>query len=158
MADELRVNGNLYGWGSIVAKVDGERFYGIASINYGDKLERAKSYGMGRHHAPRGRTPGKYSTEPVAVKMEKKTAQEMRATLAKKSASGTSYGAVEFEIVVQFIEGTDVQTDVLERCTWAGDASKNEESPDPLYDEVELDCMLIRRNGLVLFDDSQGSP
>lgn len=158
MADEIRVNGSLYSWGSIILKVNGERFYGISSVNYGDKLERAKSYGMGRHHAPRGRSSGKYQTDPVTVKMEKKTAQELRATLAKLSPSGTSYGSVEFEIVVQFIEGTDVQTDVLERCTWSGDSSKNEESPDPLYDEAEFDCMLIRRNGLVLFDDSQGSP
>ena len=41
---------------------------------------------------------------------------------------------------------------------WTGNSSSDEESPDPLKEEIEIDAMLIRRNGLVLFDASQGSP
>lgn len=91
MSDEIRVNGNVHSWGSIILK-------------YGDARERAKVYGMGRHHAPRGRTRGKYTVEPVTLRGPKGTVQQLRALLAQQAPDGVSYGDVEFQIVVQYTE------------------------------------------------------
>lgn len=155
MADEQRINGNMKSWSSIVAKLDGERFYGIVSINYKDQLERVKGYGQGKHHGPRGRSAGKYSVDPVAVKMEKDTARALRNALAAKAADGRSFGTVEFEITVSYIENNVGHTDTIERCKWQSTSATNEESPDPLYEEVEFDAMLIRWDGKTLFDSSE---
>jgi hypothetical protein len=138
MSDSIRVNGNQVSYGSIICKVNGDRFYGFTAISYGDKRERTKAYGMGRHHAPRGRSAGKYSTDP---------------------RDGKSYGNVEFTIEVQFIEpGEDPMSVTLERCVIVSDSASHEESADPLKEELEIDCMLIRRNGKTLFDGTEGSP
>lgn len=163
MADQVRINGNAHSWGSIIAKVDGERFYGFTSVAYGDKRERVKGYGMGRHQAPRSRSRGKYSTDPVKLGGPKSTIHALREKLAALAADGTSYGDVEFLLVVQYVEagvsGGEVPMTVeIERCVITANSTSDEEGSDPLKDEVEIDCMLIRRNGLTLFDSSQGSP
>jgi hypothetical protein len=160
MADTIRVNGNQLSWGSIIVKIDGERIYGFTSISYADKRERVKAYGMGRHHAPRGRSRGKYTVEPVKLGGWKGSVQALRQALADRATDQTSYGDVEFEIVVQYVEPGDefpIQADI-ERCVWVGNSSSEEEGADPLKEEIEIDAMLIRRNGLTLFDASQGSP
>ncbi len=159
MADQIRVNGNMLSWGSIVVKVDNDRFYGFTSISFGDSRERVKAYGMGRHHAPRGRSRGKYNVDPVGLKGPTATMQALREALASRSSDGVSYGDVECEIVVQYIDsGDDPITVELERCVWSKNTTSNEEGPDPLSEEAEFDCMKIRRNGVVLFDESEGSP
>lgn len=155
MSDEIRVNGNLHSWGSIIVRINDERFYGFTAISYSDSRERVKGWGMGRHHAPRGRSRGKYQTEPVSLTGFKGSMQQVRKALAD-AGDGESYGDVEFQIVVQFVEDDDTEiTDELDRCVWTKNTSSNEEGPDPLTDEAEIDCMLIRRNGLTLFDNSE---
>lgn len=159
MADQIRVNGNALSWGSIIFKVEGDRYYGFTSIAYSDKRERVKGYGMGLHHAPRSRSRGKYTVENVKVGGPKSSFQILREALAARSSNGANYGDVEVQIVVQYIEADETEITVeLERCVWAGNSSSDEENPDPLKEEIEFDCMLIRRNGLVLFDSSEGSP
>jgi hypothetical protein len=153
MSDQILVNGNQISWGSIILKVRAERFYGFTGISFADKRERVKGYGQGRHHAPRGRSAGKYSIENVKLTGWKASVQQLRQELALQSLVPGSYGDVEFQIDVQYIEADEVPIQVLiERCVWAGNSSSDEESPDPLKEEIEIDCMLIRRNGLVLFD------
>ncbi len=157
MSDEIRVNGNLHSWGSIILRINDDRYYGFTSINYSDSRERVKGHGMGRHHAPRGRSRGKYTTEPVTLSGFKGSVQQVRQALAD-AGDGESYGDVEFQIVVQYVEDDDTPiTDELDRCVWVKNTANNEEGPDPLKDEIEIDCMLIRRNGLVLFDNSETS-
>lgn len=157
MADNIRVNNNQYGWASIVAKIDGDTYYGLTSISFADKRERVKAYGMGRHHAPRGRSPGKYSVDAVKVVGWKSSIQTLLADLAKKAPDGKSYGNVEFEIVVQYIESDETPISVvIERCVITSVSSANEESADPLKEELEIDAMLIRRNDLTLFDGTAG--
>lgn len=157
MSDAIRVNGNQLSWGSITVKCDAERFSGFVSIKYADKRERVKAYGMGRHHAPRGRSRGKYSTDPVTLSGWKASCQELRRQLAALSPNGESYGDVEFQIVVQYVEADETPITVeLERCVITGGTSSEDEGPDPLKEDMEIDCMLIRRNGLVLFDNSEG--
>ncbi len=159
MADEIRVNGNQHSWGSIVVRIDEDRYYGFTKIAFADSRERSKAYGMGRHHAPRGRSRGKYAVDPVSLTGWKGSVQQLREALAAKSADGNSYGDVPFQIVVQYIEGEDHAITVeLEDCVWTKNSSSDEEGPDPLADEIEIDCMRIRRNGKVLFDESEGSP
>lgn len=154
MSDQVRVNGNMLSYGSIKAKVDGDVFHGFSAIKYGDARERGKSYGMGRHQSPRGRGRGKYSTEPVVLTGPKSTMQELRAALAKRSPTGTSYGDVVFQLVVQYFETDDTPITVeIEDCVFTKNTSSEEEGPDPLSEDVELDCMRIRRNGMVLFDE-----
>jgi hypothetical protein len=160
MSDLIRVNGNQLSWGSIVLKLDQDVFTGFTGISFADKRERVKAYGMGRHHAPRGRSRGKYTVEAVKLTGWKKSIALFRKQLAARSPDSKSYGDVEFQIVVQYTEpGDDTELTVsIERCVWTGNSSSDEESPDPLKEEIEIDAMLIRRDGLVLFDALQGSP
>lgn len=159
MADQTRINGTQYSWSSIVFKLDGERFTGFTGISFGDKRERVKAYGMGRHHAPRGRSAGKYTVEPVKVTGWKSSVQALREALAKRAPDGVSYGNVEFQGLVQYIEADESEMTVeLDRLVWSSNTTSDEEAPDPLKEEFELDCMLIRRNGLSLFDGTEGQP
>ncbi len=159
MADQLRVNGNQVSWGSCVLKLDGEPFTGFTSISFADKRERVKAYGMGRHQAPRGRSRGKYTVEPVKLTGWKSSVKILRDALAAQSQDGRSYGDVEFEIVLTYSEADEPPILVqLERCVWTGNSSSDEEGADPLKEEIEIDCMLIRRDGNTLFDSSEGSP
>lgn len=159
MADELRVNGNQLSWGSITVKLDGERFVGFTSISFADKRERVKAYGMQRHHAPRGRSRGKYTIDPVKLVGWTSSVNALREALAKRANDGKSYGDVEFQIVVQYFESEEAPLTVeIDRCVWSSNSTSNEESPDPLKEEIEIDAMLIRRNGLTLYDASEGEP
>lgn len=156
MSDEIRVNGNQLSWGSIEVQLDGERYHGFTAIGFSDSRERVKAYGLGRHHAPRGRSAGKYSVEPVSLTGWKSSVQALRAALAERAPDGTSYGDVVFQVVVQYTEADETPITVeLEDCVWSKNTTSDEEGPDPLKEEIELDCMRIRRNGLVLFSEAQ---
>lgn len=157
MADAQRVNGFEVSWGDIYVKLGEDRYYGISEIAYGDKRTRSKSYGMGRSHAPRGRTAGKYEVDECTMKMLKKSTKELRAALAANAQDSKSYGSVSFQIVVQYA-GADgeVQTDTLHECTLSGDNNSHSEGPDPLYDNLTVDVMRIDRDGLTLYDQSEG--
>lgn len=159
MADLYRINGNVLSWASITCKIADERFWGFTDLSYGDKRERVKQYGMARHHAPRGRSHGKYSTEPVKLGGPKSTVHALRETLAQRSPDGISYGDVEFQIVAEYFETDDWPLIVvIEHCVIVGNTSSESESPDPLKEELEIDCMYIRRNEYVLFDATDGQP
>lgn len=159
MSDQVRINENICSWGSITLRIDDEIFSGFVSLSYSDKRERTKVYGMGKHHAPRARTRGKYSTEPGKLKGPKSTMHALREKLASKSKDGNSYGDFEFHVNAQYIEADEPEMYVdLERCVYVGTSSTEEENPDPLMEEIEIDMMAIRRNGRTLFDGSGGSP
>lgn len=155
--DTFRVNGNIVSWPDVVTKIDGKRINGITGLTYGDKRERVKAYGQGRHYKPRGRTRGKYAPDNVKVTLHKDSARSLRAQLAAKSTDGVSYGNVEFELSIQYVadNGDPIHLQ-FQRCTIVSDSSSEDENPDPLKDELELDTMGILRNGLTLFDSSQG--
>lgn len=158
MADSARINGNTYSWSSVTLKVDGDRYFGITAIGYGDSRERSKAYGMGRHHAPRGRGAGKYGTDPCTATMYKDTFDAFLAALAVAATDGKSVGNVQFQIVVQYVENDISITDEIEDCVLTKFAAKAEENPDSLMVELEIDCMRIRWGGKTLFDQSEGSP
>lgn len=158
MADAIRVNGNQHSWGSIIIKVDGDVFYGFTAMSHGEKRERTKAYGMGRHHAPRGRSRGKYSTENGKITGWKSSVQALREALAAKSKDGKSYGDVVFQVVAQYVEDDDSPiTEELVDCVWVADSTSHDESPDPLKEDFEVDYMYAKRNGLSLFDNADGA-
>lgn len=159
MADLYRINNNIFSWASIILKANDERFHGFTSLSYGDKRERVKQYGMARHHAPRGRTHGKYTIEPVKLGGPKSTIQALRDSLARLAPDQRSYGDVEFQIHCEYVETGELGISVvIERCVIVGNSTSEDESPDPLKEEIEIDAMLIRRNGLTLFDAMDGQP
>ena len=156
MPDPIRVNQNQLSWGSIRVTIDGDVFTGFSGISYADKRERVKAYGMGKHQAPRGRSSGKYSTEPVKLTGWKGSIQILLIQLAARSPDQRSYGNTEFVISVIYSEPAEPNVDVeITGCVIVGVSASDEESADPLKEELEIDCMAIRRNGLTLFDSTE---
>lgn len=159
MADLVRINGNQHSWSSTILKIQGERFTGVKSIAYGDKRERVKAYGMGRHYAPRGRTSGKYTIDPLKLSVFTGSAQLLRDLFASGATDGVSIGNVEASIVLQMIELNDTPVTVeFVSCVIIGIGNTHEENPDPTVEEWELDVMQILRNGESLFNQVEGSP
>jgi hypothetical protein len=158
MADELRVRGRMASWGHLVFKLDGERYYGFTGLSFGDKRERVAGYGMGRHHAPRGVSEGKYTTEVLKVTGFVESVQALRKALAAKSEDGKSYGNVAFEGELQYaMPGKDpIQVEFLE-CYWQTSTTSNEENPDPLKEDFEVFVTYILRDGFSLFDQTEGA-
>jgi hypothetical protein len=156
MADRIRVNGNLQSWGSIVFKANGERFYGFTSISYGDSRERVKAWGMGKSHAPRGKSKGKYDTDNVVVSGWAGSVQELIDGLSELALDGVSYGDVEFEIQVQYVDSGEKPRNIeLLECHIVKVSEGNEESADPLKTDFEVSCTRIKRNGKTLYDASE---
>lgn len=157
MPDAIRVNGNLYSFGSISAKVDGEPFTGFTAIDYGDKVVTSKGYGLGVAQGPRGRTRGRYETDEVKLTGYRDSAQALINSLSLRSLNALSYGTVQFQLVVQYIELANLPiTAVLDRCRIVGVTESNAEGPDALMTDLTIDCMAIFRNGKTLFDSSRG--
>lgn len=154
MANEVRINGNTLSWGSTICRINGISQNWLTSISYSDKRERAVVYGMGRHHAPRGRTLGKYSVENGKLKGPKGDVQGFLDYLATLSPNGQSFGDSRFDVVLQFIEAEQAVTVELEDCRVVGVSASDEESAEALQDEVEISIMRVRRNGKTLFDSA----
>lgn len=159
MSDLKRVNGSAPSWGHIIFKLGEERYHGVLSIGYGDKLETIMGYGMGRHHAPTRRSAGKYSTDPGKLKMWKDSAEALRTALAALSEDGRSYGMVEFECVIQVVwPNGKPMTIELHRMRLTEDTSQHDESAELLSEDMTYSCMSIVRDGKTLFDSSEGLP
>lgn len=157
MADLRRVNGNIISWGSAVAKIDGDRYYGFVEVSYGDKRERAYVHGMGKHQGPRGITRGKYTPEPAKIKGPISSIDALCNALAAKSATGTSYGDEPFQFTFQWSEREGTFTVELEECYVTARTGSFSEGPEGMMEEIEIMPRAVRRNGNVLFDESDGS-
>jgi hypothetical protein len=160
MADQRRINGVQISWSSCKLTIDGESIFGFISISFKDALEVSYAYGAGRDHGPRGRSAGKYTPDPVVISMWASTAQEVRRMLsqrAQQQGRGNSYGKAVVPIVLQYIEADDsTMTIEFEECRYLSASTSNEEGADALKEDVEFSPMRLRRNGLVLFDESEG--
>lgn len=156
--DGISVNGVDYSWGSIVFKCNGAVFSGFTKIAYSDKRTRTKGYSAGKHQAPTHRSRGKYEADPVKVTGYLDELQAFRAWLAQQSADGISYGNVEFQGCIQY-EERDVlhQVDLVD-LVWFEESAAHEENADLLMQEVSFDPMRILRDGLTLFDATNGIP
>jgi hypothetical protein len=157
MPDAIRINGNLYSYGSVRVKIDGEPFTGLTTIDYGDKLVMAKGYGLGVAQGARGRTRGRYETDEVKLTAYRDSAQALIASLSLRSSNGLSYGAVTFQMILQYIELGNVPINVvIDRCRISGVTDSNSEGSEALMTDFSIDCMAILRNGKTLFDSSRG--
>ena len=153
MSDAVRINGIAHSWGSTKLKIAGERYSGLSSISYSDKLETAFGYGMGKAHRPRSQSRGKYSAEQVVMKVQTSTAQAIRDALAERG-DGTSYGTVLVPIVLQYLEPDDTPITVeFENCRLVEDGSSDEEGADVLTVELKWSTFAIRRNGKTLYEE-----
>jgi hypothetical protein len=151
--DEIRINGIAHSWGSVKLKIAGERYSGISSISYSDKLETAFGYGMGKAHKPRAQSRGKYSAEQVVMKVQTSTAQSIRDMLAQRG-DGTSYGVVSVPIVLQYLEPDDTAITVeFEDCRLVEDGSSDEEGADVLSVELKWSTFGIKRNDKTLYQE-----
>jgi hypothetical protein len=149
----------MYSWGSLVFTLDGERYYGFTAVAFGEKREYTKAYSMARHHAPIGRPSGKYTAENVKVTGWKHSVLALKAALAAKSANQLAYGNVEFQGLLQYIEADQTEITInFDRLKWTANTVSHEEAPDSLKSEFELDCMMLRENGMTLFDSTEGLP
>ena len=160
MADDtIRVNGNLFSWGSIQVTVNGIILTGFNEITYGDKRERVEGYGLGSHHGPLGRSAGKYSTEESSLKGFTHAISELRNTLASFAPDGRSYGSVEFQVDIFYTESDLSSHSVnLLACVVTGDNSSRTEGADPLTDELKFKPLYIYRDGATLFDSQNYLP
>lgn len=158
--DQFRVNGNVLSWASITLRIGGVPYSGFKLINYGDKRERAHQYGMGRAHAPRGLSAGKYGLDDGKIGGSKSSCAAVRAALAALASDGKSFGNVRFDIDVLYTENDSSELpihDQIEGCVITGGAANHTEGVEGLEEEMPFKAMRIRWNGLTLFDDTQGS-
>jgi hypothetical protein len=162
MADVQRINGNAYSWSSIVIKLDGQRFFGITSITFNDKLEVGYGYGQGRHFAPLSRTGGKYSCDESKIVMRTSSFADFQEYLKTRSPDGISIGFPEWTVDSQWVEPNQLALSpmqaVLSRCRLTGVNQSQEQSTDETTVELAVSVMYIVRNGATLFDASRGFP
>ena len=153
MSDAIKVNGAIYSWASIEAKVDGEVVRGITAVNFSETVERTKAYGSGSSRGPRGRTRGKYDCEG-SLTMHVDSLHELIQRLAQQAPDGRSYGRVPFTVVIYYDEeGLGGVTIELEECLIAGATSAESEGTDASVVEVPLSVMRFLRNGLSLAEE-----
>lgn len=153
--DSVRINGVQISWPSAKIKIDGAPYRGITSVDYADGVEKTYAYGMGRHHAPRGRTLGKYTPELLVITCWTSTAETIRKGLAQK-AGGRGISSVSVPIVLQFIEKDDaiITIEALDSTLVKNEAS-NEEGPDALAEKLSFMPMRLLRNGVALYDTTE---
>jgi hypothetical protein len=159
MSDGVRVNGRQASWGSIKVRFNDDLYWGFTKLGFSDKLEVVLGFGMGAHHGPRLKSQGKYTPDLAKMTGWVASVQKLREALAEGSDSGNSYGSVEFDVIAQIIvKGQDPITIELLGCNWCENSGEFEESPDPLKEDFTFQPMKIKRNGVVLYDDSEGDP
>lgn len=153
MGDAVRVNGQMISWQSVTLKIGVEKYTGFTAVEYGDKRERSLAYGAGKHGAPRGKSAGKYTPDPLVITVWKSTAKAILADLAALATDGKSYGNVSTDIVVSFVEPSDA-TVIVEAlgCTLQEMAASHEEGPEGLNEKLTFQPMRIKRDGKSLYD------
>lgn len=156
MSDQIRVNGNIHGYGSITLKRNGKKYYGFKAAEFGDTRKRGKVAGMNKSQTYRGRTRGKYETEPGKLSGPVSTVQAFLDDIAADSADGKSFGDPEFEVTIQFVEDDDKPvTIVLEQCVIDGVKDSHDESVEAAMQELSIDYMRVTRNGKYLYSSRQ---
>lgn len=155
MSDSARVNGVQYGWSSIKFKIDGEPFSGVKSIDYSESVEQAMAYGLGKHFAPRGRTRGKYTPEPLVVEVFTATATEIMTLIAQR-AGARGLSSVPLNITIQLIEPDEgVLTIECLDATFVKTEVGLAEGPDPITKKLTFQPMRYKHNGRTLYDTSE---
>lgn len=142
-SDKVRVNGNLYDFGSTSLRIADEPIYGYTSVGWAQKRERQKGYGAGKDRLPQGRTSGKMVYENLKIKVRRDTSSAIKAILAARATDGQSYGDADDALIVfQYVEEESNQDPILIEFTdsaYVGESNVSEEEGGPDFVELEFD-------------------
>lgn len=139
----MNINGNEHSWASVKVRFGSTEVTDIKAVKYADDLDGAEPvYGTGRH--PRGRTAGRYKPGDCSITFYKSGYRRLIAGLPN------GFADVRGTIIVQYREGSDVITDVLEDVRIMGGDASAEDGTDPLEVEVKLSILRIKWNGKYL--------
>ena len=125
------INGTAYDWASIKIQILGVTVYGVSAINYGVTQEKTNNMGAGTEPVSRGRGGKEYS---ASLTLEMKEIRRIQAALP---AGSSLLDIPPFPIVVQYLVGTNLVTDVVNNAeftqqvvdTSQGDSTINMEMP-----------------------------
>ena len=139
----MNINGNEFSWASVKVRFASVEVTDIKSVKYADELDGAEPvYGTGRH--PRGRTAGRYKPGDASITFYKSGWRRLLAGLPN------GFADVRGTVIVQFREGSETVTDVLEDVRIMGADGSAEDGTDPLEVEVKLSILRIKHNGKYL--------
>ena len=139
----MNINGNEFSWASVKVRFASVEVTDIKSVKYADELDGAEPvYGVGRH--PRGRTAGRYKPGDASITFYKSGWRRLLAGLPN------GFADVRGTVIVQYREGSEVVTDVLEDVRIMGADGSAEDGTDPLEVEVKLSILRIKHNGKYL--------
>ena len=161
MAD-VRINGKVYDWGSVVFYIAGLRCgedSGIKSISWGQKRSRTAVTGMGKSRRAAAKTRGKYEATPVKVECLSDAAHAIQDHIAQQAEDGNSYGDVDnFAMSLQLIEsGLDTVSIDWQGCSIdEEEGSASESSTDPLMTPLTITPLTMSRNGKTLYSKAEG--
>ncbi len=158
MAGRILENGKQYSWGSVrLILANGTiEIEGYSEITWGQKRNRTKGRGQGRHQAPQVRSNGEYDVDNVKFAFRVDHADELRDRLAELAPDRRSYGDVEFEIMVQLVE-EKVSTLEFRQATVAGEGGSYKSGPEGMMEELEFDIMRALKNGKTLYNSSEAN-
>lgn len=139
----MNINGNEFSWASVKVRFASVEVTDIKSVKYADELDGAEPvYGTGRH--PRGRTAGRYKPGDASITFYKSGWRRLLAGLPD------GFADVRGTVIVQYREGSEVVTDVLEDVRIMGADGSAEDGTDPLEVEVKLSVLRVRWGGKYL--------
>ena len=139
----MNINGNEHSWASVKLRFGSVEITDIKSVKYSDEVDGAEPvFGTGRH--PRGRTAGRYKMGDCSITFYKSGHKKLIAGLPN------GFADVRGTAIVQYREGSDVITDVLEDVRIMGNDGSAEDGTDPLEVEVKISPMRIKWNGKYL--------
>ena len=149
--DLERVDFNPHSWPSLIYTINGQQIFGVTAISpINWKRERVDGYGMGRSHAPRTYSHGKVSFENFKVKMYSDSVETLRNYYASFAEDGLSFTNPRLTHTIEYYEADNPLNKfvLLEGVSWVAENASHDESPDPLFTEVEfklLRCTINRK-------------
>jgi hypothetical protein len=151
MSDRILYNGNLVGWSSYLLKINGLSYTNLTEVSDGDKLERAYGYGMSRSHKPIGKTPGKYTPDPLKIKFYQHSRGLLMNDLVQTSPDNSLANVPDFPVFLQYLERETTSSTLFVDCSVTSIVESITESNEGVMCEVEFMPLYIERDGITLF-------
>jgi hypothetical protein len=148
--DFERVDFNPHSWSSLIWTINGHQIFGATAISpIKWKRERVDGYGMGRSHAPRTYSNGKVSFENLKVKCYSDSVEAIRDYYASFAADRRSFTNPKLTHTIEYIEADNFNNKIvrLEAVSWVDEGGSHDESPDPLFEELEFKYLRCYING-----------
>lgn len=136
-----KINGNAYSWVSVQASFGKFITAGLKELKYSRKVKVKKEYGNSTNPILRTRGMAEYEASGV---MWREAYDELLAVLGDKTSEK------EFDITVQYREGTKTTTDTLVSVRIIEDESGGSSGEDALEVAIKFDVMLIKFAGKTL--------